>query len=75
MNWDIVARLLLTYGPEVAEMLIKKHQSGATVTLEEWAPIQAIAAKTPRSQLDDALARNGIDANSPEAQALLAMLK
>lgn len=75
ITWAVAAELLLRYGPEIASMIVSKAHAGAVVTPEEWAPVMALASKTPQSQLNDALARNGIDANSPEAQALLAMVK
>lgn len=75
ITWAVAAELLLKYGPEVVDLIIRKANAGAAVTPEEWLPVHVLADKTPHSQLEEAFARAGISQSSPEAQALLAMLK
>ena len=74
MTWAMVASLLIKYGPEVADFIVKKWNAKGVVTIEEWASLKVLADKTPESQLKDALTRNGIPEDAPQAQALLKML-
>lgn len=74
MNWMLVAQLLVTYGPEVADAIITRVHAGKEVTPEEWAQLLPLTQKTPQSQFNDALARLGVPADSQEVKNLLAML-
>lgn len=74
LTWVTVAGLLIKYGPEVADFIVQKVHAKGVVTLSEWQQVMVLANKTPQSQLADALARNGVAADAPEAQALLALL-
>jgi hypothetical protein len=75
MTWEVVAGLLLKYGPEVVDFVVKKWNTRGPVAVEEWAELYALATKTPESQLLDALARNNLSPDSEQAKALLALLK
>jgi len=74
VNWIIVAQLLATYGPEITQFIVAKVHAGKEVTPEEWAELFALTQKTPQSQFNDALARLGVSADSPEVKNLLAMV-
>lgn len=74
ITWSLVAGLLIKYGPEVADFIVRKWNSSGVVTLEEWEELKALSDKTPESQLRDALARAGISDSDPRAQAIIAAL-
>jgi hypothetical protein len=74
LSWGAVAGLMLKYGPEVADFIVRKWNARGTVTLQEWESLQALANKTPESQVRDALARAGIPENDPRALEILAAL-
>lgn len=74
MNWLMIIGLIEKLGLPLAEKLWRLWKSGGEPTDADWAELRALGAKTPRSQMLDALASAGIDPNSPKAQALLALV-
>lgn len=74
MTWELAAVLLAKYSFEIVTAILARMQAGGVVQAQEWADLIALAAKTPASQLQDAIVRNGLDANSPEVKNLLALL-
>lgn len=73
LTWVTVASLLAKYGPEVVDFIITAKENNAEVTKAEWDKLKAIATKTPKSQLLDAIARAGISVDNEHAKNLLAM--
>lgn len=74
ITWTVVASLLIKYGPEVADFIIRKVESRGVVTVAEWEELRHLSIKTPRSQLLDALARAGVPESDDKAKALIALL-
>lgn len=78
MNWWLVtAELIAKLGPQglvLAQTLWTKWAAGGEPTQADWNELEKLAAQTPRSQLLDAFARNGIAVDSAHAIALLKLL-
>jgi hypothetical protein len=74
MEWATIAGLVLQYGIPFTEFLIQKINSKGTVTAEEWAALKAMANVSAKSELQDRLKAAGIDPNSSQGQALIALV-
>jgi hypothetical protein len=77
MNWGIwLAQMLLDNGPKIftfCETIIKSFSDGKLPTPEQWAELRALAAQNSTSQMNDTLARFGIDPTSDQGKAFLAL--
>lgn len=71
----MLIQLIAQYGLPLALKLADKWNSKDVVTSEEIAELTALANNTARSQLIESLQRNGIALDSPQAIALLSMVK
>lgn len=74
LTWGMAASLLIKYGPEVADFIVKKWNARGEVSLPEWQELMVLANKTPNSQLLDAVARAGIPLDNEHVKNLMAML-
>lgn len=75
MGWAQIIQLIINYGLPFAERIWQLSTSTAAPTQADWDALKALAAQTPLTQLQDALTRAGIPLDSPQAVALLALLK
>lgn len=74
MEWATLAALIIQHGLPLALKLAEKWNSKEPVTPAEIEELKALAAKTPQSQMKDALARAGVDLNSDKAKELLGLV-
>jgi predicted phosphatase len=70
ITWITVANLLVKYGPEVVDFIIKKAHAGDVVTPEEWNTLKLLSQKSAASQLSEAFKRAGVE-EQPELVAML----
>lgn len=73
MGWDVIAGLALQYGLPFVEKLIANWENKTPVTSAEWAALSSLVPDA-RTQMLAALSRAGIDPNSEQGKALLALL-
>jgi len=73
-TWMTVASLLVKYGEEVTDFIVRKINAGGPVTAEEWAELKTLSEKTPKTQLIDAVTRAGLAMDDPKVIALFNML-
>lgn len=74
LTWDLLISLILQHGLPLALKIAEKIGNKDAVTAAELSELRALGAKTPRSQMLDALARAGISHDDPKAAALLALI-
>lgn len=77
MGWTEIALLLAKWGPagiDLAQKLWEKWSSGKAPTTADFDELRAIAAKTAKSQMLEALTRAGIDPDSEQGRAMLALV-
>ena len=74
MTWLMIAQLVAQYGIPVAEKLFQLWTSGAAPTQDDWNILKDLASKNAKAQMMAALVRNGVDPNSAQGQALLALV-
>ena len=74
MTWDVIAGLIINYGLPFAEKMVALWSNKAPVTTTEWDALKALAGNNARTQMLAALARAGIDPNSPQGVALLSQV-
>lgn len=77
MQWAVVIELLAKFGPaafDLIKKLIEKWGSTTPVTAADIEELRTLAAQTPRSQMLEALARAGIDPESEQGKAFLALV-
>lgn len=77
MTLAAILALIQQFGPigiQIAEQLWKMFQSGGNPTQADWDVLKALASKTARQQMLDALAKAGIDPNSEQGKAMLALV-
>lgn len=74
MTWNTVIQLLLQYGLPLTIKLMDKWGSTDVVTDAEKAELKELAKQTPHSVMIARLTAAGIPLDSPQAQALLALL-
>ena len=75
MKWDTIALLVAQYGLPLAQSIWQKWIKGAEPTAEDWEELRKLSNQTARTQVEDGLARAGIALDSPEAVALLKLVK
>lgn len=73
MNWLTIAQLFANYTLPFIEQLIAKWKANGPVTPEEVAALIALAKQTANDRMLAVLKAQGIDPNSPQGQALLAL--
>jgi len=74
MGWEALVPLIVQYGLPLAEQLWQKWSSGNPPTQADWDSLKALALQTRRTQMSDALVRNGVDPTSDKGKALLALV-
>ena len=74
MNWLLLAQLIAQYGIPVAEKLWSLWTTGSVPTQADWDNLKQMASVNAKAQMTAALVRNGVDPNSPQGQALLALV-
>lgn len=74
MPWPLIIQLIGQYGLPLAELLWKKWGSTDLPTQADWDQLKALAAQNAKAQMMAALIRNGVDPNSAQGQALLALV-
>ena len=74
MDWATIISLIISQGIPVAEKLWTLWNSKATPTQADWDALKALGAQNAKSQMLIALSNNGIDPNSPQGQALIALV-
>lgn len=66
--------IILQYGVPFAEQVYNMFINKAAPTADDWAALKALASTSARTQMLQALAKNGIDPTSPAGQAFLALV-
>ena len=74
MPWPLIIQLIAQYGLPLAEQLWAKWSSNAAPTQADWDQLKALASQNAKAQMMAALVRNGVDPNSAQGQALLALV-
>jgi hypothetical protein len=78
MSAQLIILLLTTFGQpaiQLIDSLIEKYKTNGVVTTDEWAALSASLKTTAQDHMKAQLTAAGIDLNSPQAQALLALSK
>ena len=65
--------VLIQYGLPAVQQLISMFNKPAGPTDADWQALMALTTKTARQQMLETLAAHGIDPNSPQGQAFLAL--
>lgn len=73
MGWETLIPIIAQYGIPLAEQLWQKWSTGSAPTQADWDQLKALAQGSAQSQMLAALARAGIDPNSDQGKALLAL--
>jgi hypothetical protein len=75
MSAAILALLpvLIPYGAQAIAQLIAMFSKSTPPSDADWQALMALTSKTARQQMLEVLAAHGIDPNSPQGQALLAL--
>ena len=74
MGWEVLVPLIIQYGLPLAESVWQKWASKAEVTQADWDTLKMLALQNMKSQMTDALIRNGVDPASEKGKALLALV-
>lgn len=74
MNWETIAKLIITIGLPAAEAIVQKWASGKDPTPEDFVELRALYSTTSKDQLKSVLAAKGIPLDSDRAKELLALL-
>ena len=73
MTWAVFASLVLKEGLVIAIELAKLWREKTSPTDVEWDALLAKGQQYARQKMLETLTKNGIDPNSPQGQALLAL--
>ena len=73
MKWDKIVELILLVGIPTAEKIWQKWTAGADVTQADWDELKAAAYQTAKDRMLKVLQAQGIDPESPQGKALLAL--
>lgn len=73
MTWEILIPVIGKYSIELAESLWKRWASGQLPTQADWDDLKAMSNQTAKDRMLLALTRAGIDPNSDQGKALLAL--
>lgn len=74
MNWIALIPIIAQYGIPIAEKLWQLWSSNSSPTQADWDALKALGLTTRRQDMIAAMLRNGIDPQSPQGQALLALV-
>ena len=66
--------ILLPYGLAAVQQLIAMFSKGTPPTDADWQALAVLTTKTARQQMLEVLAAHGVDPNSPQGLALLALV-
>lgn len=73
MDIATIISLIVSQGIPVAEKIWQLWQNKTTVTQADWDALKELGKADARAKMLLAIARNGIDPNSPTGVALLAL--
>lgn len=73
MSWDVLLPVIIANGLGVAEKLWQLWTNKSTPTQADWDALKVLGQQNARSQMMLALVRAGIDPNSDQGKALLAL--
>ena len=71
-----IIQLLITFGPSAVQLIDQiyaKFQNKSDVTAAEWAELRVFASQSAQDRMKAQLLAAGVDLNSPQAVALLAL--
>lgn len=74
MGWATLIPIILQYGVPFAETIYNLFTKNTPPTQADWDALKAAANTNARAQMLVQLAAAGIDPNSPQGQALLALV-
>ena len=74
MSWAALIPVIVQYGVPVAEQLWKLITAGGAPTQADWDTLKKLATQNATSQMLVVLEQNGIDPNSPQGKAFLALV-
>lgn len=74
MSYAVLAQLIIHVGLPLALKIAEKWNSNDLVTQADIDELKALGAKTPRTQMLDALTSSGVSHDDPKAVALLALV-
>lgn len=75
MTWTALAPVIARYGLEFGIKLWEMSQRGGLPTAADFEELRALARQDARSQLENALRRNGVPLDSARAKELLALVE
>lgn len=75
MTWAILIPLITQYGLPLVGQLVELWSKGEVPTAADFANLQAMANKNATDNMLIVLTQQGIDPNSAQGQALLALTK
>ena len=73
MSWELLIPLIAQYGLPVAERIWTLWAAGSPPTKEAWESLRQLASQTAKDRMLLAIQRAGIDPESEEGKALLAL--
>lgn len=73
MPWTVIAQLIIEVGYPMAMQIWKNIQTGGDATQAQWDALEALSKQTARDRMKLQLVAAGIDLDSEQAKALLAM--
>ena len=74
MTWTALIPLVIDYGIPFAEKMWQLWSTATAPTQADWDALKALAAQNGRTQMLAALSRAGIDPNSDQGKAFLALV-
>lgn len=66
--------IILQYGTAALQQLISMFTKTTPPTDADWQALMLLTSKTARQQMLEVMASHGIDPNSPQGQAFLALV-
>ncbi len=74
MKWDEIARLIIQVGLPAAEAIWQKLASGKDATQADWDELKVLTSKRSKDQMLLVLQQQGIDPESTQGKAFLALV-
>lgn len=74
MNWSIILPILLQNVPSFIDQLAKLFSRTTPPTADEWAALQSSTQVKAVTVMIDALVKQGIDPNSEQGKAFIALV-
>lgn len=74
MPWAILAPIIAQYGLEIAQYIIAAYEKGGNATSADVTALLAMENRTGKDAMLETLKAQGIDANSPQGIAFLALV-